>query len=48
MTKKTFHSQLFARSIDKNEKDYEVIVKTELLFRIKELERKEEITVAAG
>jgi hypothetical protein len=40
MRKKKFHSRLFARNIEKSEKDYEAIVKAELLFRIKDFETK--------
>ncbi len=40
MAKKGFYSQLFKRFINKNESDYTAIVKAELLFRIRELEKK--------
>lgn len=40
MIKKRFYSQLFERYIDKNENDYNAIVKAELLYRIRELEKK--------
>lgn len=40
MRKKQFYSRLFARNIEKSDKDYEAFVKAELLFRIKELETK--------
>lgn len=39
MIKKGFYSQLFKRFINKNESDYTAIVKAELLFRIRELEK---------
>jgi hypothetical protein len=34
---KEFHSQLFKRTINPNEKDFRAIVKAELLFRIENM-----------
>ncbi len=39
MKKKSFHSNLFNKTINQDSIDYNPIVKAELLFRIKELER---------
>jgi|GEM_PF-2114995 len=48
MRKKKFYSRLFARNIEKSEKDYVAFVKAELLFRIKELETKNCSCFACG